>query len=283
MPPRTAPTARQQRLGSELRKLRERAGMTASEAGALLGADQARISNIESGRAGVSAQRLRALAQTYDCADRQLIDALTTLTGSRTRHWWEEYRGTLPPGLLDLAEIEHHAVALRTAQTSILPGLLQTSDHARVIFDQGVPPLPPDEVEHRVAHRLRRQGVLCRDTPMPYTAVIHEAALRMRFGGRDVTRAQLDHLVAMSERENVRVLAIPFERGEFPGAGQTILYASGPVAQLDTVQLDQSHGPALLDAADQLARYRALLDRMEELALDRARSRDFIRAIARAV
>ncbi|MFE7118555.1 helix-turn-helix transcriptional regulator [Streptomyces sp. NPDC057654] len=283
MPPRTAPTARQQRLGSELRKLRERSGMTASEAGALLGADQARISNIESGRAGVSTQRLRALAHTYDCADRQLIDALTTLTGSRTRHWWEEYRGSLPRGLLDLAEIEHHAVELRTAQTSLLPGLLQTADHARVIFGQGVPTLTPQEVEHRVAHRMKRQGVLHRRTPMPYTAIVHEAALRMRFGGLETTRAQLGHLVEMSERENVRLLAIPFERGEFPGAGQTILYASGPVAQLDTVQLDQPHGPALLDAAAQLAGYQALLDRMEEMALDRARSRDFIRAIARAL
>ncbi|HET6633654.1 MAG TPA: transcriptional regulator, partial [Streptomyces sp.] len=35
MPPRSSPTARQVRLGTELRKLRERAGMTGREAAGL--------------------------------------------------------------------------------------------------------------------------------------------------------------------------------------------------------------------------------------------------------
>jgi transcriptional regulator with XRE-family HTH domain len=54
MPPRQTPTARQIRLGAELRKLREQAGLTAREAGEMIGANQARISNIETGRFGLS-------------------------------------------------------------------------------------------------------------------------------------------------------------------------------------------------------------------------------------
>ena len=114
---------------------------------------------------------------------------------------------------------------------------------------------------------------------MDYTAIIHEAALRMQFGGRSVTKGQLRHLLDMGSRENVTVLVIPFSAGEFPGAGQTIFYASGPVPQLDTVQLDQSHGPVLLDMEDQLEKYRTLLDRMEHLALDPPASREFIHTI----
>lgn len=37
MPPRNNPTARQVRLGTELRRMRERAGMKAGEAARLLG------------------------------------------------------------------------------------------------------------------------------------------------------------------------------------------------------------------------------------------------------
>ncbi|WP_245608023.1 helix-turn-helix domain-containing protein [Streptomyces hokutonensis] len=61
MPPRSSPTVRQARLGAELRKLREAAGMAAREAGAFLGGNQAQISHIEAGRWGVSAEAGRAV------------------------------------------------------------------------------------------------------------------------------------------------------------------------------------------------------------------------------
>ncbi|WKX71362.1 helix-turn-helix transcriptional regulator [Streptomyces sp. XD-27] len=284
MPPRNAPTARQIRLGAELRKLRERAGLTAAEAAARLGTERPKISNIETGRFGVSADRVRALARAYHCADEALIDALVGMTGERRRHhWWEEYRGVVPNGFLDLAEFEHNAVKLRTVQTATLPGLLQTVDHARALFQQTAPPLPPHEVEHRISHRIKRQVVLFREDPTEYTAIIHEAALRMQFGGRAVTRAQLDHILAMGERDHVTIHALPFEAGAFPAPGQTIGYSIGPVPQLDTVQLDHIHGPVFLDAPAQLETYRSVLDRMEALALKPEESRDFIREIARSL
>lgn len=279
MPVRSSPTARQLRLGAELRKLRERAGLSSTEAGRLLGTNQAQISNIEASRFGVSAERLQALARNYSCADRALIEALIAMAGERKRGWWEEYREILPAGLLDLAEMEHHAVALRTAFISHLPGLLQTPEHAREIFRQGVPPLAPPEVEHRVSHRVKRQAVLYRDTPTPYTAIVHEAALRMRFGGPATACRQLEHIVEMSQHKHIKVLVIPFEAGSFPGSGQSISYAVGPVPQLDTVQLDTEHGSELLDAEAQLERYRTVLDRMESVALDEDASRDIIRSI----
>lgn len=279
MPMRSVPTARQLRLGAELRRLRERAGMTSTEAGRLLGANQTTISNIEASRLGVSANRLRALARNYSCADEALIAALIDMAVRRKRGWWEEYRETLPTGLLDLAELEHHAVTLRTAYIAHIPGLLQTPEHAREIFRQAVPPLPPPDVEHRVSHRVKRQAILYRDKPTPYTAIVHEAALRMRFGGPETARGQLQHILDMSERDHIRVLLIPFDAGSFPGSGQSVCYAAGPVPQLDTVQLDAEYGSELLDAAAQLEKYRVVLDRMEAVALPENQSRDLIRNI----
>ncbi len=246
----------------------------------MLGVQQSRISNIEAGRIGLGPERIRSLACNYDCADGALIDALVDMASGRARNWWGEYRGVLPDRFLDLVEMEHHAVRLRTAQTAHLPGLLHTVDHARVVFSQGVPPLPPHEIEHRVSHRIKRQEIFHRPTPTPYTAIIHEAALRMRFGGTEITRAQLHHIVEMSLRDNITVLVIPFEAGAFPGAGQSFGYADGKVRQLDAVQVDASHGSELLWAETQLEKYRRLLDRMEETALGECESRDFIRKIA---
>ncbi|MGW2558519.1 helix-turn-helix domain-containing protein [Streptomyces sp. NPDC001514] len=281
MTPSTTPTARRQRLGTELRRLRERAGLTATQAAKLLGGNQARISNIEAGRYGVSAERVRTLACHYECPDHELVEALAAMTGERKRGWWEEYRDILSSGLLDLAELEHHGTALRTAHTSGLPGLLQTTDHARAVFQQVVPELAPPEVEHRLSFRIKRQAVLYRDDPTPYRAVIHEAALRMRFGGRATARQQLQHLLAMGDREHITIQVIPFDADGYPGSGQPMYYVHGPVPQLDTVQLDQSHGIVLLDAEAQLDKYRRIFERLEHLALSPARSRDFIHTIAK--
>ena len=76
---RKQPTARQARLGSELRKLREAAGFKGLEAAALLGTDSAQISQIEFGTAGVSEDRVRRLAAHYSCTDTELIEALVAV------------------------------------------------------------------------------------------------------------------------------------------------------------------------------------------------------------
>ncbi len=280
MPPSTIPTLRQQRLGAELRKLRERSGLTSSAAAALLGLKQAQISNIESGRYAVSADRVRTFARAYSCADEALIDALAEMTGGRTRGWWDEYRDHLPAGLIDLAELEHYAAELRVALVIHIPALLQTTDHARALFRAVFPPLQQYEIEHRLTHRIKRQGILHRDDPTPYTATIHEAALRMGFGGRGVADAQLKHLVAMSELPHVTIRVIPFGKASFHGTGQGIDYVAGAVPQLDTVQLDTHHGCEFLDAEAQLKKYRAVVDHMEASALSPEESRDLIHRIA---
>ncbi|KUL30101.1 helix-turn-helix domain-containing protein [Streptomyces regalis] len=277
MPPTSNPTLRQRRLGAELRKLRERAGLTATGAAALLGVNQARVSMIETGRTPISADRVRAMAGVYDCTDDRLVDALAAMTGRRARGWWEEYRDHAPVALVDLAELEHHAVALRAALIIHIPALLQTTDHARALFQQVAPPMRQYEIEHRLTHRMKRQGVLHRENPPPYTATIHEAALRMGFGGPVVARGQLKHLTDMSELPHVTVRVIPFGAPHLPTTGQSIDYVEGPVPQLDTVQLDTHYGACeFLDAETQLAKYRAVLDRMESCALSTAESRDFI-------
>lgn len=281
MAARPSPTERQKRLGSELRRMRMTADVSAEFAAGLLGVDRGKISNIEVGARPISAERLRTLAHNCGCTDDRYVNGLVEMAQPSTRGWWERYRGTLPQGLLDIAELEASALRMRAAYAMHIPGLLQTSDHALALFRVVVPQLPEREIALRLAHRVERQGILDGDSPPPYAGIIHEAALRMQFGGRAVARAQLDHLLEKSEQPNVTLLVIPFDAGAFPGAGQTVLYAEGAVSQLDTVQIDNSHGPLFVHSEEQLAKYRAHLDWMEGIALPPGKSRDFIHNIAR--
>jgi transcriptional regulator with XRE-family HTH domain len=277
------PTLKQRRLGTELRKLRERAGLTSTAAAAKLGVQQARVSMIEAGRYAVGADRVRSMARSYTCADDDLVDALADMTGGRTRGWWDEYREHLPTSFADMAELEHQAHGLRVALVIHIPGLLQTVDHARAVIREAAPPLRAYEVEHRLSHRMKRQAILYGDNPVSYAAVIHEAALRMEFGGVATVRAQLEHLVAMSEMDNVSIRVIPFGGGTFPGTGQSFDYVMGSVPQLDAVQLDSAQGTQFMDAEAELAKYRAVLERMEATALSAVESRDFIHGIMRSM
>ncbi|MDF3292743.1 helix-turn-helix domain-containing protein [Streptomyces silvisoli] len=279
MPTGKPPTLRQQRLGAELRKLRERAGLSSTDAARLHGVNQARMSMIEAGRYAVSADRVRTFARNYRCPDRELVDALAAMTGGRTRGWWDEYQELLPNALLDLAELEHHSTALRIGLIVHVPGLLQTADHVRAGLRETVPPLRPYEVEHLVSFRIKRQAVLYRDR-MQYTAIVHEAALRMERGGPEVARRQLEYLIEASEQDNITIRVIPFGAAAFTPSGQSITYAYGPVPQLDTVELDTDHGCDFLDSETQLTNYRSVLDRMEGSSLPPEKSRDLIRQIA---
>jgi transcriptional regulator with XRE-family HTH domain len=281
MATRNTPTERQKRLGAELRKMRLAAEATTEYGAGLLGIDRTRLSNMESGIRPFSAERICTLACNYACTDESYVAALVAMADAKERGWWDHYRGTLPAGLLDIAELEWHAARVRTTQVMHAPGLLQTEEYARAVFAAVLPPLSRLEVELRVAHRMERQQVFERTEPLPYVAYVHEAALRMPYGGTEVTRQQLEHLAARSEHDTIDVRIIPTGVGGFPGAGHALLYADGAVPQLDTVQLDSAHGPEFTGAEAQLTKYRAHLDWMDDAALPTAASRDLIRNVAR--
>ncbi|MFI8386194.1 helix-turn-helix domain-containing protein [Streptomyces sp. NPDC085540] len=281
MTARTSPTARQRRVGAELRRMRISADVSAETAAGVLNVSRSQLSAIEQGLRAVSTERLRTLAHHCGTADRVYIASLATLAQPPERGWWEAYRGTIPAGLLDVSELEWHATGLHTVQTVHLPGLMHQGSYARAVFGSVIPALPASEVELRVAHRMQRQQVLEGDNARPYTGYVHEAALRMQFGGRRATREQLEHLCTTSERSNITLRVLPVEAGAFPGAGHAMLYAEGPVRLLDTVQLDSAHGPDFTHDEPQLAKYRSHLRWMDQHALSEDASRDFIHAIAR--
>ncbi|GEC07201.1 transcriptional regulator [Streptomyces spinoverrucosus] len=278
---RKQPTARQERLGSELRKLREAAGLKGREAAALLGTDSAQISQIEFGTAGVSEERVRRIAAQYSCTDTELVEALVAVATDRTHGWWEEYRGSLPAPFLDLAELEHHATFLREVALLYIPGLLQTEDYARAVYSYRVPELPDQQVELRVRHRMQRRVILEGRAPTPYEAVIHEAALRIRVGDRTASRTQLSHILECSDAGHITVRVIPFDLDGFAGATSTMKYAGGAVPKLDTVVRDAPHGTAFIDSEAQLSAFRTLFRKVEAVSLEPSQSREFIHRLAK--
>jgi transcriptional regulator with XRE-family HTH domain len=268
-------------LAAELRRLRDAAGLAARDAAALLGVSHVQISHIESGLTGVSEQRLRRLAAHYSCTDEEFINALVTMATDRTRGWWEEYRELLPTAFLNLSELEWHATYRGDVDFLHVPGLLQTEAYARALFSCRVPELPEEELELRVGHRLQRRVVIESPQPIPYDAVVHEAALRIRVGGRAVSKDQLGHILEVSEADHITVRVIPFDLDPFADVTAAMVYAGGTVPRLDTVVRDGPHGSLFIESEAQLAVYRTLFRRVVEASLDPERSRDLIYRLAK--
>lgn len=224
----------------------------------------------------MSEQRLRRLASHYVCADEEFVNALVEMATDRTRGWWEEYRGLLPTSFLDLSELNHHALFRRDVAILYVPGLLQTEEYARAVFSGRVPELTRDELDLRVRHRMASQQIT-----VPYELVIHEAALRIRVGDRDASRAQLAKLLECSEADKVTVRVIPFDLNGFARAASTMTYVGGPVPKLDTVVRDVPHGSAFIDSEAQLGAFRTRFRKVEAVSLDPERSRDLINRLSK--
>jgi transcriptional regulator with XRE-family HTH domain len=262
---RTTISERQRRLGQELKRLREQADLTAGEAAQQIGMGRGQLSHIETGRTTILTPRLRDLCRTYGAEDETYVDALVAMSESTGKGWWSAYKNRIGPGALDLAELESTGTNLHSHQSLFIPGLLQTEDYTRAIVSTATPTY--GTVEDAVAFRMRRQQILTGDHPATLHAVIHEAALHMRFGGPRVMRAQLLHLVAMAQLPHVTIQIFPFDADAYAAYTGTFLHITPVVRQLGTVILEHPVMSLHLTESGQLAEYKAFFDTLTKHSL----------------
>ncbi|MGY0062425.1 helix-turn-helix domain-containing protein [Streptomyces sp. LZ34] len=262
---RANPTYRQRRFGAEVRKLRERAGLSVGQSAAVMNMNQSHISNVESGRTGLSPERLRALAAAAGREDSTYVDALVEMGQASGKGWWTAYRGKLRPSLMDLSELEAGAEAILCYEPTFVPGLLQTRAYATAIHRAGYVRTSREEDELAIEFRLERQKVLTGERAPRFHAIIHEAALRASLGDRALMREQLLRLIELSRLPNVTLQVLPFD-GPVP-FGSSFTMVEPTVAELSTVIVAHVEKSMYLGDADALARYNGALAKMCDVAL----------------
>jgi Domain of unknown function (DUF5753) len=153
---------------------------------------------------------------------------------------------------------------IRCYEVQFVPGLLQTADYARAVFQIEAANDPGPGIEQQqVGVRMRRQRVLYRPRPPRLWAVIDEAALRRPIGGASVARAQLEHLIEMTRLSHVSIQVAPFSAGGRAVANGPITVLRFPEAELPDVVYLERHATSVClgEAADGLY-YRNILDRL---------------------
>jgi transcriptional regulator with XRE-family HTH domain len=182
-------------------------------------------------------------------------------------------RESLVPWFREWVEIEQEAQALRSFQPLVLPGLLQTADYARGLYEAGNP-MGTDEIEQAVMSRIARQEILDRARPPQFVAVVDHTVLERSIGGPKVMRDQLLHLAEAAERPNVHFHVVPKGAGGYFGLSGAFVIATtaegNDVAYLDNplkgTVVDRATDVLFMRRAWELVRAEALPQR-QTLAL----------------
>jgi transcriptional regulator with XRE-family HTH domain len=276
------PAVRRRKLGTELRRQRDQAGLTSGDAARLVGWHQSKVSRIETGRSSVRPEDVAALLDAYGVRDPELRELLDALAGEGARSgWWQEYREVLPAAYRDFITLETDAHRARTLETTVVPGLLQTPEYARELTSSVLPQLGRRQVEALVDVRIARQVVLRADPPLELWAVLDEAVLRRVVGGPRVMAAQLRHLAGIGSLPHVRLQVLPFSAGGHIGVtGPFVIFSFPRIADLDVVVLDHLMSSLYLDRKEDIRAYSAAFDRLHSHALPHEDSLALISSIA---
>ncbi len=184
-------------VGRQLKLRREAAGMRAAEFGRVVGYGEDMVYKIEGGK--------RIPRQEFlDKAD-EVLNA-----GGLIAAAWEDVKKVrYPKRVRALGKLEARAVEIGLYECHIVPGLLQTPEHARAVIGAAQPPYSPDDVERMVAARLARQSVFDRDPAPTLSFVMEEGVLRRPIGGRVALRGQLRRLLDVAQLHHVVLQVMP--------------------------------------------------------------------------
>src|SRR5215831_6890943 len=203
MPASPSPTVRRKRLGIELRRLREHAGLTCEDVGQRLDCSGTRISRMETGRISVRPGDVRELLEIYGVFGREADSLVQLAREARRKGWWHTYGRALPTWFEAYLGLEVETVRLRDFQPMVIPGLLQTEDYARAVLHAAPNGGSTQDIDRLVALRMERQFVLGQANPPDLWVVLSEGVLRVQVGGASVMRAQLRRLIDAAERSHV--------------------------------------------------------------------------------
>jgi len=258
------PTALRMMLGGHLRELRERAGVSRTDAGWAIRASESKISRLELGRVSFKERDVVDLLTLYDVTDeRERDEALSLMRNANAPGWWYRYNDLLPTWFQSYLGLEAAASLIRTYEVQFVPGLLQTEAYARAVILLGHRSARPEEIERRVNLRVERRRILNRPNPPEFWAVVDEGVLRRPIGGRAVMREQLKALIELTDLPWVRLQVIPFLAGGHAAAGGAFSILRFPEPDIqDVVYVEQLTSALYLDKRVDVDHYAMVMDRL---------------------
>ena len=273
MPKDFRATTLERSIGRTLATWRNESELTLTEAGERVGFSSAKLSMMENAVQPSAALDVMALGYVYKvpAPEWQFVVSQTERA--------LELRVLRQPGpkLFDPAEDFPHLVGAatlaRTFTTDVVPTAFQLVGYTLAVTQSADPV--------RAAHAARAQKAWATrsgpDDPLAVEAVFPEALLQLVVGGRRVMKAQLLHLMEMSERPEVSIRVVPRSAGAYPAMGCPFTWLRFPHRQHDDVVYIDSlvHGEYVEEQA-QVEKVEKRFTALQNLALGEGESMELI-------
>jgi transcriptional regulator with XRE-family HTH domain len=272
------PTVRGRELGAELKRLWEQVGLNGTKIAAHLGWSQGRISRLQSGkRVGSEVQVANALGFLGVVDDAEITRLTRICRDVHDRSWLRSHDGRSPDELRTLQFEERAATMIVEYAPQVLPDLLQTEDYTRaLLYHAG---LTPAALDRQVQARRQRHSLFARLRPPTLVFYLGEQALHTPIGDtriRDDQLFRLTHLAALPHC-TIRILPTPYSPAELLCEPFRLLI----YPEFDPVIYVRNLTTSLfLEDPDDLTPYTALLNHLDQTALDPDQSRELLHRLA---
>jgi transcriptional regulator with XRE-family HTH domain len=249
------PVVTRRRLGGELRRLREGAGLKLEDVARRLECSPSKISRLENGKGVPRWRDVRDMLDVYTVGDGEFRERLLewARTG-RTPMWWQSYADVLPPDMAVYVEYEWDAARIDAYEVHIVHGLLQTRDYARGVLRSAWGRTHTEsQIERMVEVRMQRQEALSPDHGLTFRCVLDESTLYRVVESADVLARQIEHLVDVAEAEHVDVRVLPFSVGLLPASREsfsTLRFSEGIEQGLVFIERPAGASEFVADAED---------------------------------
>src|SRR5829696_4827484 len=226
------PTGRRRRLGAELRRLREDAGLTIDRVAEALECSQSKVSRIETGQVSATPRDVRDMLELYRVDEDRREAMVQIAREARQRGWWQKFVD-VPDGVPAYVGLEAAATSIDVYMSLIVPALLQTPDYARAVIGAVRPDLPRSEIDRRVELRVHRR-----------------------------------RLLEDAERAAITLQLLPVAAGAHAGMdGPFTIFGFPAPAERDVVALDSAADALYLESPEDVARYRRVFELLVPAAL----------------
>lgn len=200
-------------LGMRLRELRVEAGLEGKDLAAALGWQTSKVSRLQNGKQTPTRDDLTAWAAAVGQpgVETELHGRLAALDMKQQHRSWQRQLAGGHRARQEIAVRQTESTkAIRGLEVVRIPGLFQTPEYARVLFDsnaefRGI----ASTSEAAVEARMRRQEALY-DPEKSFRFLICEAALYHRSCPVDVMAEQLDRLYNLVGQRRIEVGILPF-------------------------------------------------------------------------
>jgi len=277
---RAGPSVRRLILGSQLRRLREKAGISCAEAGYSIRGSASKISRMETGRISFKERDVQDLLTLYGLSDPdERAQLLSLVAQTRQTGWWHRYNERMPKWFEDYVGLEEAASRIQSWELQFMPGLLQTEEYARAVVTHGHPRAAGETIDSMVDLRMRRQKILGGQHPPRLWMVVDESVLHRSLGSVAMLKKQIDKLLELTELSHVSLQVIPFAKSGYVAEGAFSILRFAETELPDIAYIEHLTGALYLERPDEIEVYGRAFDRLVVDAETPRGSRQFLEKI----